>query len=72
MAEVSERLDHDGKTYRLAQTWKGKGVYAIRGDARRSSTGRVGVEGLRPEAFEELRPGKDPRRANPAAGSQDR
>jgi len=72
VAEVSERLEHDGKTYRLSQTWKGKGIYALRGDARRTSAGRIGPEGLRPEAFEELRPGKDPRRASPAAGAQDR
>jgi len=72
VAEVHERLVHDGRTYRLSQTWKAKGLYAIRGEARRSSAGRVGPEGLRPEAFEDLRPGKDPRRAAPAAGMQDR
>jgi hypothetical protein len=72
VAEVSERLEHDGKAYRLSQTWKGKGIYALRGDARRASAGGIGPEGLRPEAFEDLRPGKDPRRASPAAGAQDR
>jgi len=72
VAEVSERLEHDGKAYRLSQTWKGKGVYGLRGDARRSSAGSIGPEGLRPAAFEDLRPGKDPRRASPAAGAQDR
>lgn len=72
VAEVSERLEHDGKTYRLSQAWKGKGVYGLRGDARRSSAGSIGPNGLRPEAFEDLRPGKDPRRASPAAGAQDR
>lgn len=72
VADVSERLEHDGRTYRLSQTWKGRGVYGLRGDARRSSAGRIGPEGLQPEAFEDLRPGKDPRRATPAAGAQDR
>lgn len=72
VAEVSERLEHDGKAYRLAQTWKGKGVYGLRGEARRSSAGSIGPEGLRPAAFEDLRPGKEPRRASPAAGAQDR
>ncbi len=72
IAEVSERLEHDGRTYRLSQTWKGKGVYALRGEARRSSTGGIGPDGLRPEAFEDLRPGKDPRRASPGPGAQDR
>ena len=72
VAEVSERLEHDGKDYRLSQTWKGKGVYGLRGEARRSSAGSIGPDGLRPAAFEDLRPGKDPRRASPAAGAQDR
>lgn len=72
VADISERLEHDGRTYRLSQTWKGKGIYALRGDARRFSSGGIGPEGLRPEAFEDLRPGKDPRRASPAAGAQDR
>lgn len=72
VAEVSERLEHDGRTYRLSQTWKGKGIYGLRGEARRSSAGGVGPEGLRPEAFEDLRPGRDPRRASPGPGAQDR
>jgi hypothetical protein len=72
VADISERLEHDGRTYRLSQTWKGKGIYGLRGEARRSSAGRVGPEGLQPEAFEDLRPGKDPRRASPAPGVQDR
>lgn len=72
VADINERLEHDGRTFRLSQIWKGKGIYAIRGEARRSSAGSIGPEGLRPAAFEELRPGKDPRRATPAAGAQDR
>jgi len=72
VADISERLEHDGRTYRLSQTWNGKGIYGLRGEARRSSAGRVGPEGLQPEAFEDLRPGKDPRRASPAPGVQDR
>lgn len=72
VAEVSDRLEHDGKTYRLSETWKGKGIYALRGEAKRSSRGSIGPDGLRPEEFEDLRPGKDPRRARPGAGVQDR
>lgn len=72
VADISERMEHDGRTYRLEQVWKGKGLYAIRGVARRSSAGSIGPEGLRPVAFEDLRPGKDPRRAAPAVGAQDR
>jgi hypothetical protein len=72
VAEVSVRLEHDGKTYRLQENWKGKGVYALRGEAKRSSRGTIGPEGLRPEEFEEERPRRDPRRGKPEAKGQDR
>ena len=41
VAEVSERLEHDGRSYRLQETWRGRGVYALRGEAIRSSRGAV-------------------------------
>lgn len=64
IAEVVERLEHDGRRYRLHQTWKGKGVYALRGEATRDSRGTVARDGLRPTEFEELRTGRNPRRAS--------
>jgi hypothetical protein len=60
VAEVIERLEHDGKTYRLTETWRGRGFYALRGEAVRSSRGAVAADGLRPQAFEDKRSGKDP------------
>ncbi len=59
LAEVSQRLEHDGRSYRLAETWKGKGVFALRGQAARSSQGAVAADGLRPQKFEDKRPGRD-------------
>ena len=35
LAEISQRLEHDGRSYRLSETWKGKGVYGLRGEAAR-------------------------------------
>jgi len=69
VAEVSERLEHDGRSYRLQETWRGKGVYALRGEAVRSSRGAVAADGLRPQSYEDKRPGRDPRHAefDPAA-----
>ena len=70
VAEVSQRLEHDGRRYRLAETWRGKGVFALRGEATRTSTGAVSADGLRPQAFEDRRSGRDPQQAafDPAAG----
>jgi hypothetical protein len=69
LAEVDQRLEHDGRTYRISETWKGKGLYALRGEAVRSSQGAVTPDGLRPQKFEDKRPGRDTRRAefDPAA-----
>lgn len=69
LAEVSQRLEHDGRTFRLSETWKGKGMLAIRGEATRSSQGTVAADGLRPQKFEDKRPGRETRHAefDPAA-----
>ncbi len=72
IAEVTDRLEHDGRRYRLVETWKGRGVHALRGEARRSSRGAIGADGLRPEEFEEQRPGREARRMRLPEHSQDR
>ena len=69
LAELSQRLEHDGRTYRLSETTRGKGAFARRGEAERSSEGAVVADGLRPRKFEDKRPGRDARHADfdPAA-----
>ena len=69
LAEVSQRLEHDGRSYRLSETWKGKGAFALRGEANRSSQGAVTADGLRPQKFEDKRSGRDTQHAqfDPAA-----
>ena len=63
VAEVHERLEHDGRRYHLSETWKGKGIFALRGEARRISRGAVGADGLRPLEFEDQRSGRETARA---------
>ena len=69
LAEVTQRLEHDGRSYRLSETWKGKGLLALRGEATRSSQGAVASDGLRPQKFEDKRTGRETRHAefDPAA-----
>ena len=69
LAEVNQRLEHDGRSYRLAETWKGKGLLALRGEAVRTSQGTVAADGLRPQKFEDKRSGRETRHAefDPAA-----
>ena len=68
IAEVTERLEHDRRQYKVEELWKGKGVFALRGDARRMSRGAIAADGLRPVEFEDKRPGRDAKRVtfNPA------
>src|SRR6266850_7090362 len=63
MAEVQERLEYSGGNYRLTETWKGKGIYALLGTARRVSAGSMTKEVLRPREFFDERSGRDTARA---------
>jgi hypothetical protein len=63
LAEVSQRLEHDGRSYRLTEVWKGKGMLSLRGEATRLSQGAVAADGLRPRKFEDRRAGRETRQA---------
>ena len=69
LAEINQRLEHDGRSYRLSETWQGKGLLALRGEAVRTSQGAVAADGLRPQKFEDKRSGRETRHAefDPAA-----
>jgi len=63
MADVTLQLAHDGRAYRISESTKGRGIYGLRGAITRSSQGAVVADGLRPQVFEEQRPGRESRRA---------
>jgi uncharacterized protein DUF3108 len=63
LAEVVERLERSGDRYELTETWKGKGLYALLGKAKRVSRGSIGEDGLRPAEFADERSGRDTARA---------
>lgn len=69
LAEVTHRLEHDGKAYKLTENVRGRGVLALKGDITRSSEGAVAADGLRPKKFEDKRSGRDALKAefDPAA-----
>jgi hypothetical protein len=69
LADVVQRLEHDGRSYLLSETWKGRGLLGLRGEVVRSSQGSVAADGLRPQKFEDKRPGRETRHAefDPAA-----
>jgi hypothetical protein len=63
IAEVHERLEHGNGTYRLTETWRGKGLYRLLGKAKRYSRGNVTAAGLQPLEFVDERTGRDTARA---------
>ena len=64
LAEVRHVLDHDGKTYRLEETWVGLGPLAMLGEVHRSSRGRIVDSGLQPIDYEDRRPRRPPATAH--------
>lgn len=64
MAEVVERLEHGNGTYRLTETWRGKGVYALLGRAQRTSAGNLRADGPQPREYVDERSGRDTQRVS--------
>src|SRR6185436_3069057 len=63
MADIVERLERSGERYQLIETWKGRGLFALLGSARRSSQGVIGSGALKPREFFDERSGRDTARA---------
>ena len=61
MADVVEVLEHGGGRYQITETSKGRGIYALAGRFKRTSSGTVDANGVRPLEFLDERPGRDAR-----------
>src|SRR5712692_8622269 len=57
VVDVSETLEHDGRTYAITSEGKGRGILALFGLLKRTSRGRITAQGLRPDEFRDERPG---------------
>lgn len=64
VADVTHLLEHDGVSYRLTERWQGRGIFALAGDAQRSSRGTIAADGLRPLEYEDVRSRRVPARAS--------
>ena len=63
VAVIVGLLEHDGRRYQIVERWQGKGLMALRGEARRTSRGAIGPQGLRPHEFADRRSGRRTARA---------
>jgi hypothetical protein len=64
MAEVVERLVRGNGTYHLTETWRGKGIYALLGRAKRTSEGVLDAQGPKPHEYVDERSGRDTQRVS--------
>jgi len=63
LARVTERLERSGEEYQLTETWRGRGLLALLGSARRVSRGSLTASAVRPSEFFDERSGRDTARA---------
>jgi hypothetical protein len=63
VAEVFYLLEHDGRTYRITETTKGRGILSLWGTIRRTSRGTISPAGLKPLEFIDERTGRNTARA---------
>ena len=64
VAEVVERLEHGNGTYQLTEVWRGKGMYALLGRAKRTSEGNLRADGPQPREYIDERSGRDTQRVS--------
>ena len=64
MAEVVDRFEHANGSYQLTETWRGKGMYALLGRAKRTSAGALSPDGPRPHEYVDERSGRDTQRVS--------
>jgi len=57
LVDVSETLEHDGRTYAITSEGRGRGILALFGVLKRTSRGHITPQGLRPDEFRDQRPG---------------
>src|SRR5687767_14579403 len=63
VAEVVHRLEQSNRSYVVTETWRGRGIFSLRGNATRTSRGIVTPQGLRPLEYTDQRTGRDTARA---------
>lgn len=63
LASIVQTLEHGAGKYQLTEAWRGRGVFRLWGNIKRSSSGTVSADGLRPLQYSDERTGRDTERA---------
>lgn len=59
IAVISQKLRYAGGKYEIEESWEGRGLFRLLGNAKRVSRGEVAVDGLRPLQYSDQRTGRD-------------
>jgi hypothetical protein len=63
LADIEHRFEHTGGAYQVTETWRGRGLFFLRGKIRRESRGAITAQGLLPLEYSDKRTGRDTERA---------
>src|SRR5438105_3292250 len=63
LADIEHRFEHTGGAYQVTETWRGRGLFSLRGKIRRESRGAITAQGLQPLEYSDTRTGRDTERA---------
>src|SRR5213595_619830 len=63
LADIEHRFEHTGGAYQVTETWRGRGLFFLRGKIRRESRGAITAQGLQPLEYSDKRTGRDTERA---------
>ena len=63
VADITAALEQADGRYKLVEKWSGRGLYALLGQATRTSIGALGKSGVQPAEFTDERSGRDTARA---------
>src|SRR5256712_2183410 len=63
LADIEHRFEHTGGAYQVTETWRGRGLFYLRGKIRRESRGAITAQGLQPLEYSDKRTGRDTERA---------
>src|SRR2546430_10505841 len=48
LADIEHRFEHTGGAYQVTETWRGRGLFFLRGKITRQSRGAITAQGLQP------------------------
>src|SRR5437588_5491380 len=64
LADIEHRFEHTGGAYQVTETWRGRGLFFLRGKITRQSRGAITAQGLQPLEYSDKRTGRDTERAS--------